>query len=236
MSELTNPLFNNEREFLERQKEEYKNALIGDVDQIKSQGQEYGKKAAMAGGVLLAGYLLKRMISGGASKVKSIKAERKKKKKEKKNAIKSMVATENHVTHVPSSTPVIDADVRQRHVRLVAASTPIIDYDSLMHEQEDEYTISSEHMPHADQSHSSNNDTLDKTKKKVKSKAKGLKRSGVGKVLTQQAVAFLLIYAGKKLEEYLHSVSENNDIAAKPVVEVTEIETTEYIVPKEDAI
>ncbi|RDV14322.1 hypothetical protein DXT99_14435 [Pontibacter diazotrophicus] len=231
MSELSNPLFNNEREFLERQKEEYKNALIGDVDQIKSQGQEYGKKAAMAGGVLLAGYLLKRMIGGGASKVKSMKAERKRKKKEKKNAIKSMVPSQSHVADRPSSTPIIDADVMQRHVKHVPSSTPVIDYDSLMHEQEDEYTISSERMPHADHGH-----TLTEAKKKDKTKVKGQKRSKLGKVLTQQAVAFLLIYAGKKLEEYIHSVSENNDIAAKPVVEVTEIETTEYIVPEENAI
>ncbi|MFD2999772.1 hypothetical protein ACFS7Z_05340 [Pontibacter toksunensis] len=218
MSELSNPLFNNEREFLERQKEEYKNALMGDVDHIKSQGQEYGKKAAMAGGVLLAGYLLKRMISGGASKVKSIKAEKKKKKAEKKRAAKAVAPDQRHVIDIPSS-------------------TPIIDYDSLMHEQEDEYTISSERTPHAEHIYSTNEHTThEEGKKKTKQKSKGLTKSGVGKMLTQQAVAFLLIYAGKKLEEYLHSVSENNDIAATPVVEVTEIETTEYIVPKEDAI
>ncbi|GAB3542405.1 hypothetical protein GCM10027443_43190 [Pontibacter brevis] len=214
MSELSNPLFDNEREFLERQKEEYKNALMGDVDQIKSQGQEYGKKAAMAGGALLAAYLLKRMISGGTKKVKSIKAEKKKKKAEKKRANRIVVPRERHVIDVPSSTPVID-------------------YDSIMHEREDDYTLSSERMHHADHGHNTYTEEKEKTKRK-----KGLTKSGVGKVLTQQAVAFLLIYAGKKLEEYLHSVSEdkNNDIAAAPVVEVTEIETTEYIVPKEDAI
>ena len=217
MSELSNPIFNSEREFLERQKEEYKNALMGDVDQIKSQGQEYGKKAAMAGGVLVAGYLLKRMISGGTSKVKSIKAEKKKKKAEKRRASLSATASQRHVIDVPSS-------------------TPIIDYESIMHEQheqENDYTISTEHMPHTEHSHTTTNK---EEKKKTKKKSKGLNTSSVGKVLTQQAVAFLLVYAGKKLEEYLHSVSENNDIAATPVVEVTEIETTEYIVPKEDAI
>ena len=76
MSELSNPIFDNEREFLERQKEEYKNALKGDVDQIKTQGQEIGKKAAVAGGVLLAGYLVKRMFSGGKKKDKAEKAEK----------------------------------------------------------------------------------------------------------------------------------------------------------------
>ena len=226
MSELSNPLFNSEREFLERQKEEYKNALMGDVDQIKSQGQEYGKKAAMAGGALLGVYLLKRMISGGTKKVKSMKAEKKKKKAEKRKASMSIAPSQRHVVDIPSSTPVID-------------------YDSLMREQEDEYNISTEQMAQADYSHTheelhaygeeQHTYSEDETAHE-KSESKGLTKSKVGKVLTQQAVAFLLVYAGKKLEEYLHSVSENNDIAATPVIEVTEIETTEYIIPKEDAI
>ncbi|RAU84198.1 hypothetical protein [Pontibacter arcticus] len=72
MSELSNPLFDNQREFLERQKEEYKNALMGDVEQIKSQGQEVGKKVAVAGGILLAGYLIRRMF-GGKKKGKAVK-------------------------------------------------------------------------------------------------------------------------------------------------------------------
>ena len=207
MSELSNPIFDNEREFLERQKEEYKSALMGDVDQIKTQGQEIGKKAAMAGGVLLAGYLLKRMFSGGKKKAKAVKAEKVRKKK--KNEHKKPVATP----------PV---------------STPVIDYDSIMHEQEDGYTISSERMHHAhsDAAHRQQESTAATSKEA----ANRILDSPVAKVLTQQAVAFLLVYAGKKLEEYLHGVSENDDIAAKPVVEVTEIETTEYIVPKEDAI
>lgn len=61
-------------------------------------------------------------------------------------------------------------------------------------------------------------------------------KSEMGKALQQQVMALVMMYATKKLEEYLHSVSENNDIAAEPVVEVTEVETTEYIVPEKDAI
>ena len=81
MSDLNNPLFDNQREFLERQKEEYKNALMGDVEQIKSQGQEVGKKVAMAGGVILAGYLLKRMFTS-SDKKKALKVAKSKKGKE----------------------------------------------------------------------------------------------------------------------------------------------------------
>lgn len=198
MSELNNPLFDNEREFLERQKEEYKRALMGDVDQIKSQGQEIGKKVAVAGGVFLAGWLVKRMFSGGKKKVKEVKAKKKHKK-------------EQQITTVTAVDP-------------VHTSTPLIDYDSYVHEQEDDYTLSSERMPHAD--HSSD----------TKKKSKSFLKSDMGKAVQQQLMALVLMYATKKLEEYLHSVSENNDIAAEPVVEVTEIETTEYIVPEKDAI
>lgn len=205
MSELSNPIFNNEREFLERQKEEYKSALMGDVDHIKSQGQEIGKKAAIAGGVLLAGYLLKRMFSGGKKKAKAVKASRKKSTKKQ-----------------PVATPPV--------------STPVIDYDSIMHEQEDHYTISSERMHHTGTSHPGARTGAVPKEKAASEKAGGIMDSQLAKVLTQQAVAFLLVYAGKKVEEYLQSVSENNDIAAKPVVEVTQIETTEYIVPEENAI
>ncbi|MCX2740492.1 hypothetical protein [Pontibacter anaerobius] len=208
MSELNNPLFDNERDFLERQKEEYKRALMGDVDQIKSQGQEIGKKAAIAGGVLFAGWLVKRVFSGGSKK--KVKASKKVKGGKKgKNDQKG--------TFVAAAYP-------------VHTSTPLINYDSYVHEQEDGYTLSSERMPHADHG------TED-----VKKKPEPFLTSKLSKALQQQVLALLVMYGTKKLEEYLNSVSENNDIAAKPtatepVAEVTELETTEYIVPEKDAI
>jgi hypothetical protein len=206
MSELNNPLFDNEREFLERQKEEYKRALMGDVDQIKSQGQDIGKKAALVGGVLLAGWLVKRMFSGSKNKVKS----------GKKSKSGKRGRNEPRGTFVAAAYP-------------AHTSTPLIDYDSYVHEQEDDYTLSSERMPHA--YHTG----------EVKKKPEPFLSSKLGTALTQQVLALLVMYGTKKLEEYLNSVSENNDIAVKPtvaepVVAVTEIETTEYIVPEKDAI
>jgi hypothetical protein len=188
MSELNNPLFENEREFLERQKEEYKHALMGDVDHIKSQSQEIGKKVAMAGGVLLAGYLLRRLFSGG---------DKKKSKKLKGN--KSKTATSAPVMAVTS------------------------DYDSIVHAQEDAYTLSSERMPHAE--------THPKHETGV---SKSFMKSDLAQMLTQQLVALLMVYITKKVEEYLNSVSENNDIATAPL-EVIDIETTEIIYPQQDA-
>lgn len=189
MSETNNPLFDNERELLERQKEEYKNALMGDVDQIKTQGQQIGKKVAIAGGVLVAGLLLRSMFGGSKKKSKKLK---------KKEA-------HQYLSHPYSG-----------------SGTP--GYDSMVHEQEDAYTLSSERMPHTP--HSSRHST---------SAVKGFLDSEIAKFLTQQLTALLLIYLTKKVEEYLSSVSKNNDIAATPIA-VTEVETIAYTIPQEDAV
>jgi len=62
MSELTNPLFDDQREFLERQKEEYKNALLSDVATLKDQSQQVGKKLLVAGGFLTGIFFISRAI------------------------------------------------------------------------------------------------------------------------------------------------------------------------------
>ena len=207
MSELNNPLFENQREFLERQKEEYKNALMGDVDQIKTQGQEIGKKVAMAGGVVLAGYLLKRLFSSSdKKKPKKVKAS------SKANPKKAKKSTHKHPVAPP-----------------ITASTH--EYASTVHKKEDDSvpssisSVSSEQTSHGDHSQSSTALT------------KGFLKSDLAQMISQQVVALLMLYITKKVDEYVTSVSENNDIAAAPVeVDVIEIETTEYIVPEENAL
>jgi hypothetical protein len=52
MSEPHNPLFESQKEFLERQKQEYKNALLSDVSDLKAQSQKIGKTLLIAGGAL----------------------------------------------------------------------------------------------------------------------------------------------------------------------------------------
>ena len=213
MSELNNPLFDNEREFLERQKEEYRRALAGDVDQIKSQGQEIGKKVAIAGGLLLAGLLLKRMFSGG-SKKKGKKLSKAKAHKKSKS--------EPHGTFVAAAYPNYSPHT----------STPMIDYEAHTHAPSSDYTLPSEQQNYTSPA-----------EQPVKKKSDSLLNSRMSKALQQQAMALLVMYATKKLEEYLNSVSENknNDIAAKPaVVEPTVTapvtETPAYTVPEKDAI
>ncbi len=199
MSDLSNPLFDNQREFLERQKEEYKSALMGDVEQIKSQSQEIGKKVAIAGGVLVAGYLVKRLFSGGKKKTEKLsKAEKAKKKSEPL-----------HVSHSTGS----------------QTYAGVAGYDELLHEQGDAYSHSSGRVPPAS-AHQHSTGTV----------AKSFMNSELVQVLTHQLAALLMVYLTKKVEEYLSSVSKNDDIATRQPIEVTEIETTEYIYPEKDAL
>lgn len=76
MSEVTNPLFEDQREFLERQKEEYKNALLNDVAEIKDQSQKIGKNLAIAGGLLAGIYLVSKAFSGRKAKKEKKKSKR----------------------------------------------------------------------------------------------------------------------------------------------------------------
>ncbi|MDO6390663.1 hypothetical protein Q4E40_11045 [Pontibacter sp. BT731] len=210
MSEIINPLFDNERELLERQKEEYKKALMGDVDQIKTQGQQIGKKVAIAGGVLVAGLLLRSMFSGGKKKVKTLKG-RKAAKQSKYAAREADIPGFNRYTY-------------EQEGGYTASNADVAGYDSFVHEQEDAYTLSSERMPHA---------------QRAPQQQTGVSRSFVSpelmQVISQQVMALLLVYLTKKVEEYLSTVSKNSDIAAAPI-EVTEIETIAYTIPEEDAI
>lgn len=69
MAELTNPLFEDEKEFLERQKLEYERALMGDVEEIKEKTQQASKYVAIGAGVLAGVWLLSKAFGGKKDKV-----------------------------------------------------------------------------------------------------------------------------------------------------------------------
>lgn len=64
MTDLHNPLFEDEKEFLEHQKLEYERALLGEVEEIKAKSQEVGKYVAIGAGVLGGIWLLKKAFGG----------------------------------------------------------------------------------------------------------------------------------------------------------------------------
>jgi hypothetical protein len=64
MSELQNPLFEEEKEFLERKKLEYERALRGDVEHIKDQSVMVGKVALVGAGLAGSVWLISKLIGG----------------------------------------------------------------------------------------------------------------------------------------------------------------------------
>ena len=85
MSELQNPLFEEEKEFLERKKLEYERALRGDVDHIKEQSVVVGKVALVGAGLAGGVWLITRLIGG-----------KKRKRTQKKNAAESNEADHDY--------------------------------------------------------------------------------------------------------------------------------------------
>ncbi len=70
MTEPTNPLFEDEKDFLERKKLEYERALLGDVEEIKVQTIQVGKVALVGAGVVGGIWLLAKAFGGGKAKKK----------------------------------------------------------------------------------------------------------------------------------------------------------------------
>jgi hypothetical protein len=71
MTEPTNPLFEDEKEFLERKKLEYERALRGDVEEIKENTVQAGKVALVGAGIVGGIWLLRKAFGGGSKKKKA---------------------------------------------------------------------------------------------------------------------------------------------------------------------
>jgi hypothetical protein len=70
MSEPTNPLFEEEKAFLERKKLEYERALRGDVAQLKEQTAQVGRVAAVGAGLAGSIWLITKIFGGGKGRKK----------------------------------------------------------------------------------------------------------------------------------------------------------------------
>lgn len=103
MSELQNPIFNEEKEFLERKKLEYERALRGDVEHIKDQSVKVGKVALV--GAALAGtvWLINKAFGGkknrpeGSADSKNRSKEKSPSKDKRKSAAASAMVFLDHL-------------------------------------------------------------------------------------------------------------------------------------------
>ena len=190
MTELTNPIFESEKEFLERQRQEYKNALMGDVETIKEKSEKVGTTLLVAGGLLAGAWLVSKMFSSSDS------SDKPKKKKKKKKKVKMNVLEEQNFQ------PKLYKPHKAKQ------------YDSLIHEQEDEFTLDSEHA----------NEKQESGLAKV---THSIMQSEMMSLLLHQLSAFLMVYLTKKIEEYVN-VHKNADIAGTAEPETRDIDFAYY--------
>ncbi|MBK0403487.1 hypothetical protein I5M27_10860 [Adhaeribacter sp. BT258] len=217
MSDLQNPIFDDEKEFLERQKQEYKNALLSDVEGLKDQTTQMGKGVLLLGGAVAGVWVISKLISGGT---------RKRKKKKKKAALKLLQSQSQnprsgfYLKDAPAQTyrqpddevnfgspldfsqPVTDEGDSSLY------NTPAKYFDPNMQNMPSHYALHQHyHAPNGNKEH-----------------ADSFLQSDFVKSLATQAMAFLLIYLSKKAEEF---VLKNVDIATEKGYKTQDVDYTD---------
>ncbi|WBA41205.1 hypothetical protein [Hymenobacter canadensis] len=228
MAELTNPLFEDEKEFLERQKLEYERALMGDVEEIKEKTQQASKYVAIGAGVLAGVWLLSKAFGGKKDKVL-------RGRQQPPAALpggRAARTLRKHRSPVPSADDDLgfgtshQADRGQQpshHERAHLApevyhATPLASSDDTAHDpfqpigaevqsyapaRQPAYEQQQQHAPQAEAS-SIVADTF-----------RVFLQSDTGKMLVAQATAVLMAVVAKKLNEYLPML-KNPDLATSP--------------------
>ncbi|SNC77077.1 hypothetical protein SAMN06265337_3707 [Hymenobacter gelipurpurascens] len=230
MADLHNPLFEDEKEFLERQKQEYERALMGDVEEIKAKTQTVGKYVAMGAGVLGGIWLLKKAFGG---KKKGLAAH------EKRTALHSRSSAPRHLKSSPQrplhstgvDTAVADDlgfgaghhqfDRGQTHTERAHLAPDVYHTDAdpfapVGHESGAAHLPSTSYQPQEAPQHEASSI--------LASAVKSFLQSDTGKLLVAQASAVLMAYVAKKAGEYL-PILKNPDLASSANGYQTEPET-----------
>jgi hypothetical protein len=248
MAELHNPLFEDEKEFLERQKLEYERALLGDVDQIKEKTQEAGKYAAIGAGVLGGIWLISKAFRGRNSSDdddegyeefeddrlarKAQKKREKLERKQNKNAHRAPYVS-NPARHGESSHNGGDEygfggghqfdRGRQYGAGGRADLGPDVYHASA--ETDPFPPLAYDDARRLPVSAFDNNQQFGhKEPNMVASALQSFLQSDTGKVLMAQVTAVLMAYVAKKVSEYL-PVNKNSDLADIPTITHMEPET-----------
>jgi hypothetical protein len=235
MADLHNPLFEDEKEFLERQKLEYERALRGDVDEIKAKTQTVGKYAAIGAGVLGGIWLLSKAFGGKKKGLGSHKKGRNQQKGLKNgNAARRLKGSASRLQR-PLDTGVDTAvaddlgfggghhqyDRGRTHTERAHLAPDVYHTDADAFAPTGRRT-SSEHYPV--QGYQQEEYESGEASTVVASALKSFLQSDTGKVLVAQASAVLMAYVAKKVGEYL-PVLKNPDLASSANGYTTEPET-----------
>jgi hypothetical protein len=238
MADLHNPLFEDEREFLERQKLEYERALKGDVEEIKAKTQTIGKYAAMGVGVLGGIWLLSKAFGGKKKEL----APRKKGRRQQKalsdtSSARRLRGSATRLQRPATATGVDTAvaddlgfgtghhqyDRGQTHGRAhIAPDVYHTDADPFA--PVNSYASSDRAPMHAYQHEPEEHAHEEEPSSVVASALKSFLQSDTGKMLVAQASAVLMAYVAKKASEYL-PVLKNADLATSANGYHTEPET-----------
>ena len=222
MSDLQNPIFDDEKELLERQRQEYKNALLNDVDALKDQGTQLGKGALLLGGALAGVWMVSKIISG---------TSKKRKKKKKKAFLKRMQAESQnprsgfYLTEGGSATG--------RHAPDLVADDEVnfgspLDFNQPVTEEGDSayyntpakfFNPEAPVMPGQYSLHSHYHAAPE-----TDSKSQGFLQSDFAKSMMTQVLAFALVYLTKKAEEF---VLKNVDIATGKGAHTQDVDFTD---------
>lgn len=210
MAELHNPLFEDEKEFLERQKLEYERALLGDVDHIKAKTKQVSKIALIGAGVAGGVWLLAKAF-GGKSRKKSNQRKLDAKRRKKRlvsaaSAEAGAVADDLGFGRAPYATrdrAHLAPDVYHTDAPNTDPLQPVAQYATPHPVPAAAYAPEEE--PAAGESAGSI----------IADAFHSFLQSDTGKVLVAQATAVLMAYVAKKVGEYL-PVVKNPDLATSP--------------------
>ena len=204
MAELHNPLFENEKEFLERQKLEYERALLGDVDHIKAKTVRASKIALVGAGVAGGIWLIAKAFSGKSSKKANQKKLATKPRKKRLTAATEAGAVADDLGFGRSP----DAPGRRTQ------TDPNVYHAASENEVPDSSAAFRANAYAADHDQASSGGTSSLVAEAFQS----FMQSDTGKMLIAQTTAVLMAYAAKKVGEYF-PVTKNPDLARTPSYE-----------------
>ena len=215
MAELTNPLFEEEKEFLERQKLEYERAILGDVEGIKEKTQRIGKYAAIGAGLVGGIWLISKVFGGRKKKHQELPSGRAHRALRKGPGTDADVSVGDDLGFGANQSP-RDAPRNHSpgfHERAHIAPDVYHATANPATDSEDPFQPAGVHALATTAP-----DEREENPSLVSSVLWAFLQSDTGKVLVAQATAVLMAVVAKKLGEYLPMV-KNPDLATAPASE-----------------
>ncbi|QNH62240.1 hypothetical protein [Hymenobacter sediminicola] len=211
MAELTNPLFEGEKEFLERQKLEYERALLGDVEEIKEKTQQVSKYVAIGAGVLGGIWLLSKAFGSSKKPQRELAGgSRPRRTLRKAHTTATDVASSDDLGFGVGQHHADRGQQHASHERVHIA--PDVYHASALSSDDPFEPVNAGAMPMSRPVTVSHSDEASSI---MASAFRSFLQSDTGKMLVAQATAVLMAVVAKKMSEYLPMI-KNPDLATSP--------------------